>query len=462
MKFDVLWPEDLVEIIELLDNKARLVGGCVRDLILYNFLVEDIDIATKLLPEEVISRLETRFNVIPTGLKHGTVTVVKGGHKYEITTLRSDDKTDGRHAVVSFNKTWEEDSKRRDFTMNSLYMDLSGNVYDYNGGLEDLRARLVRFIGNPADRIHEDYLRILRFFRFLARFGKYDLDSLKSCLELAPNLVKVSRERITNEFLKIVEGQCFWQILPMAKPILEVIGLKDELKKEVFEVGKKEIFDESFQDLAADFDQNFSDFIVGKNDKVGQNSGFCEVGCDEVFENQNSEVFENTDLRSLSALGKVALFWNPNSLILLSNSQKKYVTNLQKFEISDSVEAAILEQKFGMDFVRDKMILDGKFFEFEPILPVPISGNDLMNLSIFGADIKIVLEKLNRFWVESGGFLDREILLKKASEIYAKMNENCEKKGENLKDSKKNSSEIERKSLQNSAILAEDDNSESF
>lgn len=187
--------------------KTLMVGGCVRNALI-NERETDIDLATQYTPEEVISILNScDLKIIPTGLDHGTVTVVINGHSFEVTTLRSDVDTDGRHATVSYTDDWLEDARRRDFTMNTLLMDLDGNIYDPLGlGGDDAQNRFVRFVGDPAKRIKEDYLRILRFFRFQAQYGSqaYDEIALQACKELSNNVYDLSKERITQEFLKIL------------------------------------------------------------------------------------------------------------------------------------------------------------------------------------------------------------------------------------------------------------------
>ncbi len=191
-----------------LEEQARFVGGCVRDVLLQREEAgADIDIATPLAPQEVMQRLSAAgFRVIPTGIAHGTVTAVREGRVYEVTTLRADIRTDGRHAVVRFSRRWEEDATRRDFTMNALYMDRDGSIYDYVGGLADIEARRIRFIGDAEARIREDYLRILRFFRFHAWYGRGDADSkaLEACARHAPGMRRLSRERIHAEWLKLL------------------------------------------------------------------------------------------------------------------------------------------------------------------------------------------------------------------------------------------------------------------
>ncbi len=186
---------------------VRLVGGAVRDGLL-GLPVSDIDMATRLAPEQVVARLEEAgIKAVPTGIAHGTVTAVTAGTPVEVTTLRRDVATDGRHATVAFSDDWREDAARRDFTINALYADwTSGEIFDWFGGLADLDARRVRFIGDPLTRIAEDHLRILRFFRFHARFGDGppDMEGLAACTARANDLMALSRERIAMELLKLL------------------------------------------------------------------------------------------------------------------------------------------------------------------------------------------------------------------------------------------------------------------
>lgn len=195
----------LAELVAAL-GQARFVGGSVRDTLL-GLPVSDIDIATPLAPEDVIDRLAgARIKAVPTGIAHGTVTAVLESGAVEVTTLRRDVSTDGRHATVAFTADWREDAARRDFTINALYADpATGEVFDYFGGLADLEARHIRFIGDPFERIAEDHLRILRFFRFLARFGDAaDPAGLEACTARARDLMALSRERIADELLKLL------------------------------------------------------------------------------------------------------------------------------------------------------------------------------------------------------------------------------------------------------------------
>ncbi len=183
-------------------GETRFVGGCVRDTLL-GLEVSDVDLATRLQPQEVMQRLEAAgIKAVPTGLAHGTVTAVINGAPVEVTTLRRDVATDGRRATITYTEDWREDAARRDFTINALMADPeSGEIHDYFGGIDDLGARHVRFIGDPLVRIAEDHLRILRFFRFHARFGigAPDKAGLAACAARANDLMALSRERIADE-----------------------------------------------------------------------------------------------------------------------------------------------------------------------------------------------------------------------------------------------------------------------
>lgn len=188
--------------------RAYFVGGCVRNALL-GAAITDIDVATDALPEKVMEIAEhNNLRVVPTGIQHGTVTFVIDGKTIEVTTFRKDVKTDGRHAVVEFSTSIEDDAKRRDFTMNALYADLDGLVLDPLGGLDDLLAHQVRFIENPNDRIREDYLRILRFFRFHALYGDaysgIDADGLDACARNLDGIDALSKERVGHEMRKLL------------------------------------------------------------------------------------------------------------------------------------------------------------------------------------------------------------------------------------------------------------------
>lgn len=193
-------------MLETAGHQALFVGGCVRDDLL-GVSVHDIDIATDALPETVVE-LATSVGLkpVPTGIEHGTITVVAEGVPHEVTTFRKDVETDGRRATVAFSSDVAEDARRRDFTMNALYAKSDGEVIDPLNGLPDLEARHVRFIEDPEQRIREDYLRILRFFRFHAWYGKdgLDADGLAACAALAGGIESLSKERVGTELLKLL------------------------------------------------------------------------------------------------------------------------------------------------------------------------------------------------------------------------------------------------------------------
>ena len=230
--FDAASFRTLAEALGASEGRLRIVGGAVRDTLM-GIRSEDVDLATPLLPQEVTRRAEALgAKVIPTGIAHGTVTIVYREHLYEVTTLRRDVSTDGRRATVAFSDDWKEDASRRDFTINALYADpLTGEIFDYFGGLADLEARRVRFIGEPEQRIAEDYLRILRYFRFHARFGEGPLDAAAyaAVSRDADRMMGLSRERVADELLKLLalpdpvptlalmeEGRIWRAVLPEA------------------------------------------------------------------------------------------------------------------------------------------------------------------------------------------------------------------------------------------------------
>jgi poly(A) polymerase len=208
---DAVWLREgaLARLIAVLDRdgeEARVVGGAVRNALLGE-PIGDVDLATTAVPQEVGRRASAAgFKPVPTGIEHGTVTVVVEGRPFEVTTLREDVETFGRHAQVRFGRDWRRDAERRDFTMNALSVAADGAVHDYVGGLADLAARRVRFIGDPATRIAEDYLRILRFFRFHAAYGEGALDpaGLAACVAARTGIERLSRERVRMELLKLL------------------------------------------------------------------------------------------------------------------------------------------------------------------------------------------------------------------------------------------------------------------
>jgi len=189
---------------------AMFVGGCVRKYLL-NEEIDDIDIATSLTTDQIKERFEgTKFNVIDSGIAHGTVTLVSKELKLEITTLRKDIKTDGRHAEIEYTDDWEEDSERRDFTINAIYLDINGKIFDPQLGVIDLKNRSIKFIGDPQKRIEEDYLRIIRFIRFSLEYeSKIEPTTIEAIKLNLDGIKKISKERILSELFKILRTKNF-------------------------------------------------------------------------------------------------------------------------------------------------------------------------------------------------------------------------------------------------------------
>lgn len=236
---DVLAEPRLRRLLAVLDGdgeETRVVGGAVRNA-LFGRPVKDVDLATTALPEVTEARAQAAgFKVVPTGIAHGTLTVIVGGEPFEVTTLREDVETDGRHAVVRFGRDFAADALRRDFTINALSVCTDGEIRDYAGGLGDIVARRVRFIGSARGRIREDYLRILRFFRFFAEYatGPIDADGLHAAIHERAGLERLSRERIRSEFLRLLAAP---RALETAALIAHA-GLLDRLTGGIGDLGR--------------------------------------------------------------------------------------------------------------------------------------------------------------------------------------------------------------------------------
>ena len=213
-----LWDKKALLLNQILEGRVRLVGGCVRDYLLHKKF-EDRDMATTLTPDEVVARLQKHhIPYLEIGRAFGTIVAKVDGTPFEITTLRKDIETDGRHAVVGFTKSWATDARRRDFTINALYADVKGQIYDYVGGIPDLKANRLRFIGPALKRMQEDHLRLLRYFRFWAKTksAKIDADVARALPKIIPLLATLSIDRRRDELFKIVTG-------PRAKTTLNMM-----------------------------------------------------------------------------------------------------------------------------------------------------------------------------------------------------------------------------------------------
>lgn len=232
----------LLKIIETCGYEGRMVGGIVRNYVLGIESITDIDIATNMPPNIGLIELEKHgLKCIPTGISHGTITVVLDNTVMEITTLRRDIKTDGRHAIVEYTDSWYEDSLRRDFTFNALYMDKDMNVYDYHNGIQDLHDKKIKFIGDPRTRIQEDYIRILRYYRFLSRYAKdfYDDETEQIMKEMLDGISIVSGERIFQEMIKLFASDNIYYCSN------RVMWLMDKL----FGINKNCFFNSAFENM---------------------------------------------------------------------------------------------------------------------------------------------------------------------------------------------------------------------
>ena len=359
----------LLEALGADEGLTRYVGGAVRDDLL-GLPVSDIDLATRIRPAEVVERLENAgIKAIPTGIAHGTITGVSDGQPVEITSLRRDVSTDGRRATVAFTDDWQEDAARRDFTINALMADpQTGEIYDYFGGLEDLKARRVRFIGEPLERIAEDHLRILRFFRFHARFGSGELDqpALEACAKRANDLMALSRERIADELLKL---------LGMADPSATVeIMLRHDILKPVL----PEIELHAIASLRA--------LVVAEAQaKIAPNS-----------------------IRRLAALlpADVNLAESIAARLKLSNKAKKRIACAASRDADAGSRP--LAYRFGMDCAIDRLLLAGKANDAAALIGwdvprLPIGGGKLIARGLTeGPEVARTLHRIEDRWVAAG------------------------------------------------------------
>jgi poly(A) polymerase len=350
---------------------VRLVGGAVRDGLAAQ-AVTDIDLATALSPAEVMARLEAaKIKVIPTGLAHGTVTALLSSGLIEITTLRRDVATDGRRATVAFTDDWQEDAARRDFTINALSADpFTGAVFDYFGGVEDLAQGRVAFIGDPLKRIAEDHLRIMRFFRFHARYGRHTPDSaaLAACASRANDLMALSRERIADELIKI---------LALPDPGLVVTLMIDH---GIFKPVLPEIRD------AAPMIQ--------------------------LIRRERSSDVAGDPLRRLAALipADPIIAEDIAARLKLSNAKRKRLACAAAREGGDASDPKALAYWIGFEGAVDRLLLgDGDARRLAGWTPprFPISGGDIVARGVkAGPDVARLLKTIERQWV-SEGFPDK-------------------------------------------------------
>ena len=394
---------EVIETVESAGGEIRFVGGVVRDALLGQLPGElaEIDMASTLLPERATKALEgAGLHVIPTGVDYGTVTVRRrrsdavGNHDgmlIELTTLRQDIETDGRHAKVRFGTDWHEDAKRRDFTINSMSLGRDGSLHDPFGGAADLRAGRVRFVGEAGQRIREDYLRILRFFRFYARFGKGlspDREAMKAVAELAVGLEHISGERLAKEMLGIVRAgrvRALWYMMDAGVDCrIASGGFRRVSRRELGQLarfGTLPAFNLGFLLVTDDLDQVARHLKLSNADaeQVKLGSAIVDAG---KFEAEEWEIFAWRQRKSLP--GK------PSGRDLAS----LYVANTVRN--NETPHPAVV----------------GKLRQWQP-RACPVTGGDMLRRGYSsGKGLGIALGKLEDAWVDSGFKLGRDELLK--------------------------------------------------
>ncbi len=377
------------------EPQALFVGGCVRNVLLGKD-IEDFDLATPLLPEDVIQILEKEgIRVIPTGLQHGTVTAIIGEYKYEITTLRRDVETDGRHAVVDYTPDWSVDAQRRDFTINTLLMDVQGNIYDpLQCGVDDLDRRCVRFVGDAKKRIEEDHLRILRFFRFSALYSDgFDEAGLKACEENTHMIKSLSKERITQEVFKIMASDT-------PQDVIKTMFSYDVLKEFEF----------------AEYD-------------AGDFSALCRFQKQYRLQALPSRLFafSGFDFSNIKTMGKYILF------------PKVFIKDMQAIDgalrLPDlSCDLAVRRSiyKFGRNITAQvlmvELVQDRVMNRYAPralelvqgwdIPTCPVNGGDIIKAGVEkGPKVGAVLEKIEDDWIEQDFMPNRQELLNRISTV---------------------------------------------
>ena len=368
---------------------ARYVGGCVRDA-LFGRPVRDIDIATELTPEQVMARLEEAgLSYAETGLAHGTVTAIADGRGFEVTTLRHDVETDGRRASVAYTDDWLVDARRRDFSINALYADADGTIYDPVDGVPDIEAGLVRFIGTAEHRIEEDFLRILRFFRFHAWYGKGPLDplSLEACIHLKRGLRSLSVERVRAELLRLLESHAPQETLR----VMHQQGILGEIMPPPAGLGTLEAV------VGQEESENHSDAIRRLIALYrGQGRVLQELAKDWKLSNQQK--------KRIKRYGVVVDAWgegpvpSPVALRQMAYQQSK-----------EAVEDWLLVRPIPLDGVHAEVmdsLRDWTVPEF------PLAGADVVALGVGeGAAVGAALKAIEAQWIEGDFQQDRAALL---------------------------------------------------
>ena len=374
-------------------SEVRFVGGCVRKAICGEN-IDDIDLATSLEPDEVKKRLNKKaIKVIDTGIPYGTVTAILNKKKFEITTLRKDVSTDGRHANVEFTSNWEHDALRRDFTINAIYADIEGRIFDPLNGISDLQKGKIKFIGSPEERIQEDYLRILRYFRFFTQYSKtdYDQNIIRSIKQYINGLNKISNERILDELKKILTLKNAYSLFSQNTPKEIILNIFPQFK--YYERLKIiNILDQKLRDkydnylilalLIVDQSNNYEYFCHKYKTSNSIKNRFKNISAN--FENIKSEKFYSEE--------------NIKKLIYLLN--RDYVRDLLLFSICTNNKIKALNTEKLIDYVNTCKI--PKF---------PISGDYLKKYGYeTGQTLGKKLKSLEEKWIENDFIIEQKVI----------------------------------------------------
>ncbi len=365
-------------------GEARVAGGAVRNA-LFKVPVADVDVAATLPPERVMEVCKAAgMGVHPTGIEHGTVTVVAQHRPYEVTTLRHDVETDGRRARVAFHDDWERDALRRDFTMNALYCDARGKIYDFTGGYEDILQSRIIFVGAPAKRIEEDYLRILRFFRFHAQFGKGvpDKAGLAACKRYVMNLGKLSAERIRQEMMKLLAARG-------AVATLKIMAREGALKNII-------PYTEQWR-------------VLGRlpPDPVLR---LAVLAAEPLTLKERLRLSNFEANRIATLLSAVA-----PSPELIPREQRKVLYRLGAHAWHDAVNLAWARSKASLDDAKWKRLLG--LPRRWPTPAMPVNGKDLIAAGLSaGPELGHALRRLEDWWIQSDFKPNRDALLKRIGE----------------------------------------------
>ena len=382
------------------ESKVRFVGGCVRKS-LCGESVDDIDLATSLEPHEVKKKLtKGNIKVIDTGISHGTVTAILNQKKFEITTLRKDVSTDGRHANVQFTLNWEQDAKRRDFTINAIYADIEGRIFDPLNGISDLHNGKIKFIGMPEERIQEDYLRILRYFRFFTQYSKtdYDSDIIRSIKININGLNKISNERIFDELKKILSLKSVYNLFNNNQSKEIILNIFPELK--YYERLNK------ISSLDKKLKNKYDNYLTLALLVIDQSNNF-EYFCHKYKTSNNIENRFKNISKNFENLKNKKFYSEENIKKSIYFTSKNEVKDLLLFStcINDKTETLNVEKL--LDYVNNCKI--PKF---------PISGDYLKKHGYetgqkLGKKLKLLKEK----WIANNFVLDEDVLKKSLNKI---------------------------------------------